>query len=69
MSQLAELRALPTTELRQRALGLRKELAVLRLKLRQGGNEPPHRARLMRRQIAQLLTIAQGQEHASRKSS
>ena len=69
MSQLAEWRALPVAELRERATELRKELGVLRLKLRQGGNEHPHRIRLMKRQLAQLLTIAHAQERASRSTT
>lgn len=52
-----DLRAIPEADLRQRVAEMRKELTVLRLKARQGAVEQPHRIRMMRRDIARMLTV------------
>jgi len=53
----AELRTTPLGELHNRVAEMRKELAGLRLKARQGAVEQPHRIRLIRRDIARLPTV------------
>lgn len=59
-----ELRSLPDAELRQRLADRRAELAVLRVKARQSALEQPHRIRLLKREIAYMLTIANSRGRA-----
>ena len=55
---VSELRSMPEAELRRRLTERHAELATLRVKARQGALEQPHRIRLLKREIAQMLTIA-----------
>ncbi len=61
--KLKEIKALGAAELRQRELELRKELFTLRIQKQVGQLENPVRARIVRRELARVLTIAQ--EHAT----
>jgi len=63
----AELRTMPEAELHKRVAEMRKELAALRLKARQGVAEQPHRIRLMRRDIARMLTVMTEQKRVTGK--
>ena len=57
LAKPGELRGLPETELRQKLLETRKELAALRLKVSQGSTEQPHQIRRTRRHVARILTV------------
>ncbi len=57
MTSMSELQAMPEAELRTRLAEVRKELAALRLRAKQGAVEQPHRIREIRREIARALTL------------
>ena len=61
-TSVSELRSLPAVELTQQIAQRRTELAGLRRKARQGALEQPHRIRLLRREIARLLTLVREAE-------
>lgn len=67
-SMLQELRASPTPELVKRLEDLRKDYVQLRLKAKSLSLDKPHRLRLIKRHIAQTLTVLherpQGQQRA-----
>ena len=52
-----ELRVLPESELRDRLETLRRELWQIRLKTSAGSGQAPHQTRVMRRQLARVLTL------------
>ena len=60
--KLKEIKGLGVTELRQRESELRKELFNLRIQKQVGQLENPVRTRIVRRELARVLTIAR--EHA-----
>jgi large subunit ribosomal protein L29 len=59
---LKEIQGLGASELRQRESELRKELFNLRIQKQVGQLENPVRTRIVRRELARVLTIAR--EHA-----
>jgi large subunit ribosomal protein L29 len=60
--KLKEIKGLGVSELRQRESELRKELFNLRIQKQVGQLENPVRTRIVRRELARVLTIAR--EHA-----
>ena len=54
---MKELRGVPPAELSQRVEQTRREIGAIRLKGKQGVLEQPHRIRLMRRDMARMLTV------------
>ena len=54
---MEELRALPKEERQQRLGALRQELWQQRLKLKSGALQQTHGVKILRRQIARLLTV------------
>lgn len=63
--KLKEIKELGASELRQRELELRKELFNLRIQKQVGQLENPVRSRIVRRELARVLTVAQA--HAAVK--
>ena len=55
--KLKDIKALGANELRQREGELRKESFILRIQKQVGQVENPVRARLIRRELARVLTI------------
>ncbi len=55
--KMNELREVVPAELRQRIEQLQREIGAIRLKGNQGHLEQPHRIRLMRRDVARILTV------------
>jgi large subunit ribosomal protein L29 len=62
--KLKEIKELGASELRQRELELRKELFNLRIQKQVGQLENPVRSRIVRRELARVLTVAQAQSAA-----
>lgn len=60
MAKTKELRALGHPELQQQLEKTRQELGALRLKAAHSVLEQPHRIRLLRRDIARILTLLNG---------
>lgn len=60
-----QLRDMPEGDIRQRIAETRKALAEFRLKASQGTIEQPHRARLMRRELARMLTVLRERAHSA----
>ena len=60
--KIAELRALNSQELNQKEKGFKKELFDLNYQRRLGQVEKPSRFRLLRKAIAQILTILKERE-------
>ena len=56
-----ELRALPQTDLREQAAKLRQELWQQRVKTKEGAVQQMHHGRVIRRQIARVLTVMRAQ--------
>lgn len=56
--KLKEIKSLGTNELRQREAELRKELFNLRIQKQVGQLENPLRSRLVRRELARVLTVS-----------
>ena len=54
--KMSELHGVPPAELRQRAEQLRQAIGAIRLKGKASHLEQPHRIRLMKRDVARLLT-------------
>ena len=64
-----ELRALPETDLREQAAKLRQELWQQRVKIKEGAVQQTHQGRVIRRQIARVLTIARQQQAKPERTS
>ncbi len=62
--KLKEIKELGASELRQRELELRKELFNLRIQKQVGQLENPVRSRIVRRELARVLTVAQSHSAA-----
>ena len=62
--KLKEIKEMGASELRQRELELRKELFNLRIQKQVGQLENPVRSRIVRRELARVLTVAQAQSAA-----
>jgi len=60
-----QLKDLPADDLRQRAVGLRKELFSLRVHQVSGRVERPSQFRELRRQLARVLTLLNTQRDAA----
>lgn len=65
LEPLQQLRELPAEDLRQRAMGLRKELFSLRVHQVSGRVERPSQFRELRRQLARVLTLLNAQQDAA----
>lgn len=57
MAKTKELRALGEPELQSQLEKTRQELGELRLKAARGAVEQPHRIRLLRKDVAKMLTL------------
>ncbi len=55
--KIAELRELNNDELKLRLAALKKELFDLRMQQTEGKLSQPHKVRLARREVAQVLTV------------
>ena len=55
--KVKELRAMPDAELQQRLAQTQQDLVGLRLKASHGPMEQPHRIRLLRQEVARILTL------------
>ena len=60
MAKIKDLRALGEPELQSQLEKTRQELAALRLKASHGAIEQPHKIRLLRKDVARLLTLLNG---------
>ena len=56
-----ELCALPQTDLRDQVAKLRQELWQQRVKMKEGAVQQMHQGRVIRRQIARVLTVMRAQ--------
>ena len=56
--KLKEIKAMGSSELRQREAELRKELFTIRIQKQVGQIENPVRARTVRKELARVLTVA-----------
>jgi large subunit ribosomal protein L29 len=65
LEPLQQLKDLTADDLRQRAMGLRKELFSLRVHQVSGRVERPSQFRELRRQLARVLTLLNAQRDAA----
>ena len=68
-SSAKELRALPDADLREQAAKLRQELWQQRVKMKEGSSQQTHQGRIVRRQIARVLTIVRQQQAKPERTS
>ena len=61
--KISDIRGLSTQELEQKKGALEKELHELRQKRVTGQLDKPHQFKVLRRQIAQILTIQRESQH------